>query len=529
MRQGIQCGGTAVSDKNNTTSVMKDPGINDFGLDYEIMIGCEIHCELLTKTKAFCACENRYGGMPNTRVCPVCLGLPGAMPIVSQEYVEFGVIAGMALDCEINRFTKFDRKHYFYPDLVKGYQITQYDIPLCRNGLVRINIAPPSKPPVWKDVRIERIHLEEDVGKSLHIEGAHSYIDYNRSGVPLIEIVSKPDMKSPEEASAFMQTLREILRYIGVTDGNLEEGSMRCDANINVIIRDGGQEYRTPISEIKNMNSFKWIRDACRYEANRQIAEFVAKRSAGEDLSFDPGYKNTMGWDEAKGETVVQRTKNSFIDYRFVVEPDIKPFYLSDEFISAARAKVGERPQEKRDRFKSEFGLSDFDATTLTSERELAEWFEAAAAKSSDPKKTANWVVSEVLAAVNEKNTALSKALSELKVTPGSLAELVNFVSSKTITSKQAKDVFSCMLETGKTPAAIIEEKGMKRVSDPAAIAAVVDEVFAENPGAVADFRGGKTNVAAWLVGQVMKKSRGQADPDAAARMVREKLGGDNV
>lgn len=515
-----------MSDKNNNSSMAKDPGINDFGLDYEIMIGCEIHCELLTKTKAFCACENKYGGMPNTRVCPVCLGLPGAMPIVSREYVEFGVIAGMALDCEINRFTKFDRKHYFYPDLVKGYQITQYDIPLCRDGLVRINIAPPSKPPVWKEVRIERIHLEEDVGKSLHIEGAHSYIDYNRSGVPLIEIVSKPDMKSPEEASAFMQTLREILRYIGVTDGNLEEGSMRCDANINVIIHDGGQEYRTPISEIKNMNSFKWIRDACRYEANRQIAEFVAKRDAGEDLSFNPGYKNTMGWDEAKGETVVQRTKNSFIDYRFVVEPDIKPFYLSDEFISAAKAKVGERPQEKRDRFKAEFGLSDFDATTLTTERELAEWFEKAAAKSTDPKKVANWVVSEVLAAVNEKNTTLSKALAELKVTPGSLAELVNCISSKTITSKQAKDVFTCMLETGKSPSAIIEEKGMKRVSDPAAIATVVDEVFAENPAAVADFRAGKTNVAAWLVGQVMKKSRGQADPDAAARLVREKLGG---
>lgn len=515
-----------MSDVKCSMTTAKDPAVKDFGLDYEIMIGCEIHCELKTTTKAFCACENRYGGMPNTRVCPVCLGLPGAMPIVSREYVEYGVIAGKALDCEINRFTKFDRKHYFYPDLVKGYQITQYDIPLCKNGRVKINTAPPSKPPVWKEVRIERIHLEEDVGKSLHIEGSHSYIDYNRSGVPLIEIVSKPDMQSPEEASAFMQTVREILRYIGVTDGNLEEGSMRCDANVNVVIRDGGEEFRTPISEIKNMNSFKWIRDACRYEVNRQIAEFVGKRSAGEDVSFNPGYKNTMGWDEAKGETVVQRTKNSFIDYRFVVEPDIKPFYLSDDFLSAATAKVGERPQEKRDRFKTEFGLSDFDATTLTSERELAEWFEAAAAKSEDPKKTANWVVSEILAVVNEMNAPLPKALQELKVSPDSLAELVNAVSSKVITSRQAKDVFACMLESGKSASAVIEEKGMKRVSDPAAIASLVAEVFSENASAVADYRAGKTNVAAWLVGQVMKKSRGQADPDAVAALVREKLGG---
>lgn len=503
---------------------MKDAAIKDFGLDYEIMIGCEIHCELLTKTKAFCPCENRHGGMPNTRVCPVCLGLPGAMPVVSREYVEMGAIAGMALGCEISRFTKFDRKHYFYPDLVKGYQITQYDIPLCRNGRVKINAASPSQPPIWKDVRIERIHLEEDVGKSLHIGENHSYIDYNRSGVPLIEIVSKPDISSPEEASAFMQAVREILRYIGVTDGNLEEGSMRCDANINVIIRDGGEEFRTPISEIKNMNSFKSIRDACRYEAERQIAEFVEKREAGEDLTFNPGYKNTMGWDEDKGKTVVQRTKNSFIDYRFVVEPDLKPFYLSEEFIEAARQKVGERPQEKRDRFKAEYGLSDFDAATLTSERALAEWFELAAKKAREPKKAANWVVSEVLAAVNAMNMPIPQALAAIPVSPESLAELVDSISAKAITGKQAKEVFAEMLKNGKSAAEIIEEKGMRRVADTEAIRAIVDEVFAENPKAVADFRGGKTNVEAWLVGQVMKKSRGQADPEEAAALVHERL-----
>lgn len=321
-----------------------------------------------------------------------------------------------------------------------------------------------------------------------------------------------------------MQTLREILRYIGVTDGNLEEGSMRCDANINVIIRDGNEEFRTPISEIKNMNSFKSIRDACRYEAERQIAEFVQKRAAGADLTFNPGYKNTMGWDEAKGETVVQRTKNSFIDYRFVVEPDLKPFYLSDEFLAAAKAKVGERPQEKRERFKAEYGLSDFDAVTLTSERALAEWFELAAKKAKEPKRVANWVVSEVLAVINEKNEPLPQALAALPVTPEALAELADSITAKAITGKQAKAVFAEMLKSGKAPAAIIEEKGLKRVADTAAISAIVDEVFAENPKAVSDFKKGKTNVEAWLTGQVMKKSRGQADPEAAASLVRERL-----
>ncbi|MEE0999454.1 MAG: Asp-tRNA(Asn)/Glu-tRNA(Gln) amidotransferase subunit GatB, partial [Treponemataceae bacterium] len=309
---------------------------------YRIVIGCEIHCQLTTKTKAFCACENKYGGMPDTRVCPVCLGLPGAMPRVSKGYVEMGVVAGTALNCGISRFTKFDRKHYFYPDLAKGYQITQYDIPLCKDGFVDlpyIKLPETSQPGgenfydktfagennnidnMYKRVRVERIHLEEDVGKSLHLEGKYSYIDYNRCGTPLIEIVTKPDMNSPEEAALFMETVQEILRYVGVTNGNLEEGNMRCDANINLTVWEDGKEYHTPISEIKNLNSFRAIKDACAYEAKRQLDEFINDRQP-----FDPGFKNTMGWDEVNGKTVVQRTKNSFVDYRFVVEPDIKPF-----------------------------------------------------------------------------------------------------------------------------------------------------------------------------------------------------------
>ena len=478
----------------------------DGDLTYEILIGCEIHCELKTRTKAFCACENRYGGMPNTRVCPVCLGLPGAMPVPSKEFVELGAAAGYAFSCGINRFTKFDRKHYFYPDLVKGYQITQYDIPLCHDGYVMLD---------GKKIRLERIHLEEDAGKSIHREGGCSCIDFNRSGVPLIEIVTKPDLSSPEEAARFMQTVREILRYIGVTDGNLEEGAMRCDANINLKIVTNGTEYRTPISEIKNMNSFRSIRDACTYEAGRQLEEFRSNRQP-----YTAGYKNTMGWDEAAGRTVIQRTKNSFTDYRFVVEPDIPPVILDNVFLARAKSRVGELPAEKRDRFRREYGLSDSDVNTLTSERELAEWFEDAAKQSMDPAKVASWILTELLAVRNDRNTRLAN----LPVTPAHIAALVNALCSNAITSRQARDVFAEMLETGEFPAAIIRKHGMEQVSDTGAIGRIVDEVFTENPAALADYARGKTNVVDWLTGQVMKKSRGQANPGIASELVQKRL-----
>lgn len=481
------------------------------------IIGCEIHVELLTKSKAFCSCENRYGGMPNTRTCPVCLGLPGAMPAPSQEYIEFGIRAGLALNCDIANFTKFDRKHYMYPDLVKGYQISQNELPLCTDGFVDINLARADEAPRLKRIRIERIHLEEDVGKSLHVEGNHSYIDYNRSGVPLIEIVTRPDFSSPEEASIFMQTVREILRYIGITDGNLEEGSMRCDANINLHIELDGSKYRTPIAEIKNMNSFKTIRDACAYEIKRQTAEFLDPNTR---TLFQAGFKNTLGWDEAKGETVLQRTKEAFIDYRFVIEPDIKPFYIDENFIEAAQAQVGELPYEKRERFKTEYGLTDFDANTLTSEKSLAEWFEQAALASKDPKKIANWVLAEVLAIVNEQNTKIES----LSIQPEDLASLVNSLTEGSISSKQAKEVFAEMLSTGEDPSVIIKKRGFVQLSDTSAIEAIVDQVLAQNPTAVADYKNGKTNVLGWLTGQVMKQSRGQANPATATAIVTKKL-----
>lgn len=503
---------------------------------YEIVIGCEIHTQLLTKTKAFCACENRYGGMPDTRVCPVCLGLPGAMPRVSEGYVELGAVAGQALNCRIARFTKFDRKHYFYPDLAKGYQITQYDIPLCADGYVDLPFIhyPEDERPGgakcrtvnfkgencivdnrYRRVRIERIHLEEDVGKSLHLEGAHSYIDYNRCGTPLIEIVTKPDMTNPEEAALFMQTVQEILRYVKVTKGNLEEGNMRCDANINLNVWENGTLYHTPISEIKNLNSFRAIKDACTYEAKRQLKEFEIDRQP-----FNAGFKVTMGWDEAKGETVVQRTKNSFVDYRFVVEPDIKPFSVSEALIARAKEAVGELPETKRVRFMKEYSLSSFDAETLTATRELALWFEEAAKKSKSPKRAANLILTELLAVLNEKQ----ETIDSVSITPLHIAELADALESDTITSKQGKVVFEKMLATKKLPSEIIKEEGMEQVNDTGAIEKIVESVLAANPQAVADFKNGKTNALGWLMGQVMKESHGKANPKQATEMLKERL-----
>ena len=415
-------------------------------------------------------------------------------------------------------------------------QITQYDLPLCTDGFVDLPLIhyPKDEQPggakcreknfigedciidgKYRRVRIERIHLEEDVGKSLHLEGKHSYIDYNRCGTPLIEIVTKPDMTSPDEAALFMQTVQEILRYVKVTKGNLEEGNMRCDANINLNVWEDGKLYHTPISEIKNLNSFKAIREACAYEAQRQLKEFQEDRQ-----EFNPGFKVTMGWNEAEGKTVVQRTKNSFVDYRFTTEPDIKPFTVSTELVEAAAEKVGELPEQKRIRFQEEFGLTQFDTEVLTGTRDLSLWFEEAAAASKSPKRVANLIIAELLAVLNEKK----ETILDVKITPKHIAELADALEDKKITSKQGKEVFAEMLESNKLPSVIIKEKGMEVVSDAGAIEKIVDEVIAANPKAIEDFKKGKTNVVGWLMGQVMKASQGKANPGQATKMISEKL-----
>lgn len=347
------------------------------------------------------------------------------------------------------------------------------------------------------------------------MQGAHSYIDYNRCGTPLVEIVTKPDMTSPEEAALFMQTVQEILRYVRVTNGNLEEGNMRCDANINLNVWEDGKLYHTPISEIKNLNSFQKIKDACAYEAKRQLEEFINDRQ-----EFNAGFKVTMGWDDAKGETVVQRTKNSFVDYRFTTEPDIKPFTVGDDLIERARSRVGELPEAKRIRLKNEFGLSDFDVETLTSSRDLALWFEEAAKGAKNVKKVANWILAELLAVLNEKGISIS----DVNITPAHIRDLVNAIEDKKISNAQGKTVFAKMLESGKMPAEIIKAEGMETVSDTGAIDSIVAKVIADNPKAVADFKGGKTNVVGWLMGQVMKASGGKVNPKVATELVQKHL-----
>jgi len=486
-------------------------------LKYEIIVGCELHVQLLTATKAFCSCQNKYGGGANLRVCPVCLGLPGGMPTTSAEYVEKGIKAGYALGCKINRYSRFDRKHYFYPDLAKGYQITQFFCPLCGEGGVDINIASSQNaPPVMKRIGIERIHLEEDAGKSLHIEGEHSYIDFNRCGVPLIEIVSKPDMSSGDEASLYMQTVREILKFIGITDGNLEEGAMRCDANVNVRIIDGGSEFRTLISEIKNMNSFKAVKDACQYEAMRQLKEY----EEGKRYAFKLGNKRTMGWDDATGKTVMQREKTEAEDYRFMKEPDLKPLYLSDEYINKVSASVGELPRQKRDRYRKDYKLSEFDVTQLTSEKDIADWFEQAVETSKSPKKVANWILTNILSILNERRCSIN----DLAFQPSQLSSLVNLVEAGKIGSNQAKDVFEKMVETGDAPESIVDSLGLERLDDAQEIARIVEDVLKQNEKVIEEYRNGKTNVLGWLVGQVMKASKGKANPTIANDLVAKYL-----
>ena len=485
-------------------------------LKYEIIIGCELHVQLLTKTKAFCSCENKYGGFPNTRVCPVCLGLPGAMPTTSKEYVEYGIKAGHALGCRINNYSRFDRKHYFYPDLAKGYQITQFYFPLCQEGEVEINIAGQNEKPIIKKIGIERIHLEEDAGKSLHIEGNYSYVDFNRCGVPLIEIVSKPDMRSGDEASIYMQTIREILKFIGVTDGNLEEGAIRCDANVNVHIIDGDSKFETLISEIKNMNSFKAVKDATTYEAMRQLKEY----EKGKRYQFRLGDKRTMGWDDDASETIMQRSKIGDEDYRFMMEPDLKPINLSSAYIDEVCSSIGELPAEKRARYRRDYELSEFDVYLLTSDVSIAMWFEKAILGSAYPKKIANWILTNILSILKEQKISIN----ELKIKPCHISQLVDLIEDAKITSKQGKDVFAKMIKTGDLPEKIAKDEGMELLDDKDVIKKLIEDVFSQNIGAIEEYKKGKTNVLPWLVGQVIKASHAQANPKIVHALVVQKL-----
>ena len=480
-------------------------------MEYEAIIGMEVHAQLLTKSKMFCRCSADYvAADPNTHVCPVCLGMPGVLPVINQKAVEYTVMTALALNCRIPGFSKFDRKNYFYPDLPKGYQISQYDLPLSRDGWLEIEVDGQTR-----RIGIERVHLEEDTAKLVHVDD-HSLIDFNRAGVPLMEIVSRPDIRTPEEARQYLTKLRTILRYLGVNSGNMEEGAMRCEANISVRPK-GATEFGTKV-EVKNLNSFHSVKLALEYEIERQTRIL----EAGGHIE-----QVTMGWDEARGVTVVQRTKEYAHDYRYFPEPDLPPLVLSREWVEGVRARLPELPDAKRDRFMEQYGLSRYDAGVLTAERPVADYFEAcvralpASLKGKEAAKTvANWITGELFRLLK----AADVEIEAIKITPKALAELLDLVEKGTISISMAKEVFGEMFQTGRSPSQIVQEKGLVQISDVEELSRIVEQVIEENPGPVAEYLGGKEPVLRFLVGQVMKATRGKANPHLVNELLKQKL-----
>jgi aspartyl-tRNA(Asn)/glutamyl-tRNA(Gln) amidotransferase subunit B len=472
---------------------------------YEPVIGLEVHCQLATRTKIFCACPVEFGAPPNSNVCPVCLGLPGALPVLNRPAVELAVKAALALHCRINPFSRFARKNYFYPDLPKGYQISQYDQPVAEHGWVEIDAAG------IKRIGIARVHMEDDAGKSIH-EGfrdsdRYTYVDLNRSGTPLIEIVTDPDIRSSDEAHAFLTELKQVLQYVGVSECDMEKGQLRCDANISVRPR-GQREFGTK-AEVKNLNSFRFAKMALDYEITRQV-KLIERggRVEQETRLFDPD----------TGETAGMRSKEHAHDYRYFPEPDLLPLRVSEEWLSAIRAGMPELPAERRRRFIADYGLREYDAHVLTSSRALGDYFERVAAASGDPKAAANWVITDLLGLLAGRDVEQSPVSAER------LGELVKLVANGELSGKMAREIFPKMAESGDSAPAIMEREGLKQISDSGALATMVDEVIAANPKQVADYKAGKAVVLKFLVGQVMKASRGQANPAAVNELFAEKL-----
>ncbi|GGI99822.1 aspartyl/glutamyl-tRNA(Asn/Gln) amidotransferase subunit B [Alicyclobacillus cellulosilyticus] len=475
-------------------------------MNFETVIGLEVHVELKTKTKIFCGCETTFGAPPNTNVCPVCMGHPGTLPVLNRQAVELALRAALALNCRINQDCKFDRKNYFYPDLPKGYQISQYDQPIGEDGYVEIEVGGERK-----RIGIVRVHLEEDAGKSMHApDGSHSLVDYNRTGVPLIEIVSKPDIRSPEEARLYLETIRSIMQYCDVSDCKMEEGSLRCDANIS--LRPVGQAAFGEKTELKNINSFRFVQKALEYEVERQTAIL---RSGGKVV------QETRRFDEATQTTVSMRTKEEAHDYRYFPEPDLVRLHIDDEWLARVRATVPELPLAKRDRYMRELNLPAYDAGVLTSDPGVAAYFEQVVAAGADPKAASNWVMSDLLGYLNANNLSVADS----PVRPAQLAGLIAEVDKGTISIKQAREVFKAMCETGKDAPVLIKELGMEQISDEAALLGIVDEVIANNPKSVADYQGGKEKALGALVGQIMKATKGKANPAVVNKLLLERLG----
>jgi aspartyl-tRNA(Asn)/glutamyl-tRNA(Gln) amidotransferase subunit B len=477
---------------------------------YEVVIGLEVHAQLLTASKMFCRCTTDYASAtPNTHNCPICMGFPGTLPVINEQAIDYTIMTALALNCEIAEYSKFDRKNYFYPDLPKGYQISQYDVPLSTNGYLTLHINGEDR-----RIGITRIHLEEDTGRHLERQGrgeAYSLIDLNRAGVPLIEIVGEPDIRTPEEARFYMEKLRSILLYLGVNSGRMEEGALRCDANISV--RPKGQKEFGSKVEIKNMNSFRSVERALAYEAERQEAELRAGHAIPQQ---------TRGWREDKGITVAQRTKEEANDYRYFPEPDLPRLVISREWVERIRAQLPELPDARRARFIEAYGLSDYDADQLTAERALADYYEAAVKarptedRLSHAKLVANWVLGDLRRLLNAAGTDIGAS----PVQPEGIADLVELVEKNTINGKQAKDVLEKAYASGERPGAIVAREGIAQISDSGELAAAVEAAIAENPKAVEDYKSGKTSAVQFLVGQVMRRTKGRARPDAVSPLL---------
>ncbi|MBT9142187.1 MAG: Aspartyl/glutamyl-tRNA(Asn/Gln) amidotransferase subunit B [Dehalococcoidia bacterium] len=472
---------------------------------YATVIGLEVHIELATASKIFCSCPTEFGKEPNTHVCPVCLGLPGSLPVLNRRVVEFAIKAGLALNCEIPRFAKFDRKNYFYPDLPKAYQISQYDLPLAVSGYLEFALNGETK-----RVGITRVHIEEDAGKLVHGDFAdYSLADYNRTGVPLIEIVSEPDLRSPEEAKAYLEKLKSVIQYTGISDVKMEEGSLRCDANVS-IMPAGSKEFGTR-SEIKNMNSFKAVQRGLVYEVDRQKEVLEAGGKVVQE---------TRRWDEHKGITYSMRSKEEAHDYRYFPDPDLVPIIVEHDWVEEIRQSLPEMPDARRTRYVSEWGLPEYDAAVITASKAMSDFFEATLAEYHDAKAVANSLMGEILKYLN----AHGIEIHQTRLTPSHLAELLKLQTDGTISGKIAKTVFEEMFSSGKKPAEIVKEQGLVQISDKDAIAAIVEQVITDNPKSVEDFKAGTEKAIGFLVGQVMKISKGRANPEMVNQLLREKL-----